>query len=163
MPDEMKMSPDQFAELRANVAAVKEQDVHLGRVLELLVLHLGHAHGLDTAAEDARLAHEARMKAREDEDASLKADAEALAASRAAEDAQPATPEQVAARNAARAEEDRQLQAAADERAHVRAEEDARDAASQSGEPAPAEEAPSPRSRRGAKAEESAPAQEPGA
>lgn len=52
---EMKMQPAEFAELRADVASVKERDVHLGRVLESLLLHLGHAHGLDAGVEDARL------------------------------------------------------------------------------------------------------------
>lgn len=51
----MQMSPEEFAELRAAVAAVRQQDVHLGRVLELFVLHLGHAHGLDPTAEDAKV------------------------------------------------------------------------------------------------------------
>jgi len=72
MPDEetpqvdMAMSPDEFAELRAGVAAISQQDFHLGRVLELLVLHLGHAHCLDPAQEDARLKAEAETKAAEE-------------------------------------------------------------------------------------------------
>lgn len=56
---EMKMTPEEFAELRNQVAALKQQDVHLGRVLEALTLHVGHAHGLDPAVEDAK----ARAKA----------------------------------------------------------------------------------------------------
>ena len=51
---QMQMQPEEFAELRAAVAAVKQQDVHLGRVLELLAHHVGHAHGLDAAIEDAK-------------------------------------------------------------------------------------------------------------
>lgn len=62
---ELKMTPEEFAELRAAVAVVKQQDVHLGRVLEQLVLHVGHAHGLDPAVEDAK----ARAKAEEEANA----------------------------------------------------------------------------------------------
>lgn len=60
---QMQMQPEEFAELRAAVAAVKQQDVHLGRVLELLAHHVGHAHGLDAAVEDAK------AKARAEEEA----------------------------------------------------------------------------------------------
>jgi hypothetical protein len=51
---QMQMTPEEFAELRSHVALIKQQDVHLGRVLEQLVLHVGHAHGLDPAFEDAK-------------------------------------------------------------------------------------------------------------
>jgi len=66
---DMAMSPEEFAELRAGVAAVGVQDVQLGRVLDLLVLHLGHAHGLDPAQEDARLAAKAEEDAKAAEQA----------------------------------------------------------------------------------------------
>ena len=82
---DMAMSPEEFAELRAGVAAVGVQDVQLGRVLDLLVLHLGHAHGLDPAAEDA--------KAKEEADAAAaKAEEDAKAAEQAA--AAPVAPAQ---------------------------------------------------------------------
>ncbi len=68
-PVEMKMSPEDFAELRARVAVIAQQDIHLGRVLDLLVLHLGHAHGLDPTVEDAK------AKAAADEQARLEAEA----------------------------------------------------------------------------------------
>ena len=57
------MAPEEFAELRAAVAAVSVQDVAMGRVLSLMLLHLGHAYGLDPAAEDARLAALAQAQA----------------------------------------------------------------------------------------------------
>ena|SRR2546421_7146566 len=122
---EMQMSPDELAELRAAAAAVGRQDVQLGRVLDLLILHLGHAHGLDPATEDARLAAEARQAARDEEDARLKAEAEALAQKRASEDAIPREPEQQTALATARAAEDEQIKADADALAKKRAEEDA--------------------------------------
>lgn len=50
----MKMTPADLAELRGHVSLVAQQDVHLGRVLDALVLHLSHAHGLDPATEDAK-------------------------------------------------------------------------------------------------------------
>ncbi len=34
-PVEMKMQPEEFAELRARVAVIAQQDIHLGRVLDL--------------------------------------------------------------------------------------------------------------------------------
>lgn len=49
MPDDFKMQPDELRELHAHAAAVGERDVHLGRLLTLMVHHLGHAHGLDMA------------------------------------------------------------------------------------------------------------------
>lgn len=58
------MSPEEFAEARAAVAAISVQDVALGRVLSLLLLHLGHAYGLDPAVEDARLKAEAEAEAK---------------------------------------------------------------------------------------------------
>jgi hypothetical protein len=140
--DVFKMSPEEFSDLRAQVAAIGQQDVQLGRVLTALVLHLGHAHGLDPVQEDARLAAEARVKAREEEDAAVKAAEDERVKTRALEDAQPLSPAQVAARDLVRADEDKQLQADADERKRVRAEEDERakaEADALAGKPAPVE------------------------
>lgn len=50
---DMKMLPSELKELMSDVAHVKLQDFHLGRVLEKLVTHLAHAHGLDTAEATA--------------------------------------------------------------------------------------------------------------
>ncbi len=61
--DKFKMSPEEFSDIRAQVAAIGQQDVQLGRVLTALVLHLGHAYGLDPVQEDARLKAEAEAKA----------------------------------------------------------------------------------------------------
>jgi len=36
---EMQMAPDELAELRAAAATISQQDVQLGRVLDLLILH----------------------------------------------------------------------------------------------------------------------------
>jgi len=124
-PAQPVMQPEEFAELRALAAKVMVQDVQLGRVLDLIILHLGHAQGLDPAAEDARLAAEARQTARDAEDAQLKAEAEALAVARASEDVAASTPEQQAALATVRAAQDAQIKADADARAQARAEEDA--------------------------------------
>jgi hypothetical protein len=48
------MSVDELQELQDAVAYIALRDVHLGRVLDLLVLHVAHAHGLDPAAEAAK-------------------------------------------------------------------------------------------------------------
>jgi hypothetical protein len=120
----MKMQPEDFAGLRAQAAAIGQQDIHLGRMLDNIILHLGHVFDLDPAKEDARLAAKERERNRAEEDAQEKAAAEQLATSRAAEDAQALPPEQVATRTTARAAEDVQLQNAADEQQRVRAEED---------------------------------------
>src|SRR6266704_5508599 len=122
---EMQMSPDELAELRAAAAAVGQQDFMLGHVLDLLILHMGHAHGLDLATEDARLADEERQAARDEEDARLKTEAEALASKRVAEDAIERTPEQQVALASARASEDAQITADTEALAKKRAEEDA--------------------------------------
>jgi hypothetical protein len=122
---DMTMQPTEFAELRAAVATVSQQDAHLGRVLSLLVLHLGHSHGLDPAVEDARLKAEERKAAREEEDARLEADAKALEEKRAAEDALPDATDPKAARAVARAAEDAQIKADAEALAKAREEEDA--------------------------------------
>lgn len=137
MPDtEMTMQPEEFAELRASVAAIKLQDVQLGRVLDVLVLHLGHSHGLDPVVEDAKAAAEARKTAREEEDARLKDEDEARVQARAAEDAQTLTPDQEAARTVSRKQEDERLQEEGKAREQARAEEDARVEAAAQGEPA---------------------------
>lgn len=52
MPD-FKMLPSELQELLSDVAHIKLQDVHLGRVLEKFATHLAHAHGLDTAESAA--------------------------------------------------------------------------------------------------------------
>ena len=78
-PAEMQMQPAEFAELRRAVADLKERDIHLGRALEQIVLHLGHAHGLDPAQEDA--------KAREEE-AHARAEAEKAASEQTEQPAQ---------------------------------------------------------------------------
>lgn len=45
------MLPGELQELLADIAHVKLQDVHLGRVLEKLATHLAHAHGLEMPDE----------------------------------------------------------------------------------------------------------------
>lgn len=45
----LKMLPEELRELMADVAGVKLQDINLGSLLEKLVTHLAHAHGLDPA------------------------------------------------------------------------------------------------------------------
>jgi len=123
--DNMKMTPEEFAGLRAQVAAISLQDFHLGRFLTDLLVHLGHAHGLDATQEDARLATKAREDARAEEDAVLKTAADERAKTRTAEDAQARTPEQQAALTNARTAEDAQLKDDADALAKKRADEDA--------------------------------------
>ena len=138
--DGMKMTPEDFAALRADVARIGLSDVQLGRVLTALLLHLGHAHGLDPVAEDARLAAKAREDARKAEDTRLKAEAEARATLRTAEDAQPRTAAEKETLLVRRAAEDIQLTADAEALAKQRAEEDARLKAADAPEtPAPAE------------------------
>jgi peptidoglycan hydrolase CwlO-like protein len=121
----MKMSPDEFAELRTQATAIGVQDNQLGKMLNSLILHLGHAFGLDPAQEDARIAAKARTDNRAREDAQLKTEASDRAEARAEEDAQPRTPEQATALAATRAAQDKQLQTDADELAATRSEEDA--------------------------------------
>jgi hypothetical protein len=48
------MQPDEFKELRAQADDIAQTDVKVGRFLQSLVYHLGHAHGLDAAEEDAK-------------------------------------------------------------------------------------------------------------
>ena len=87
----MQMSPQEFAQLRAQAAELGQQDVVLGRVLNALVLHLGHAHGLDPTVEDARLAKEAEdarlAQEAEDAKAAEAAQAEAVAPAEGADNA----------------------------------------------------------------------------
>jgi hypothetical protein len=135
---EMTMQPDEFADLRAQVAAIAQGDVQLGRVLDLLVLHLGHSHGLDPVVEDARLADEARKLAREEEDARLEQEAKDREKARTAEDTQPRTPEQQALLSSTRAAEDVQVKTDAEALVKAREEEDARLKAAQEAEAQPA-------------------------
>ncbi len=121
---EMKMQPDEFAELRAQVAVIAQQDVHLGRVLNAMLLHLGHAHDLDPTVEDAKAKAEAKQAARAAEDARLKAEADARIQLRAAEDAQRRSPLEREVLLASRAAEDAQVKADAMRRTLARAEED---------------------------------------
>jgi hypothetical protein len=137
---DMNMQPEEFAELRAQAAAAGQNDFHLGRVLDLIVLHLGHSHGLDPAQEDARLKAEAQVKAREDEDARLKAEAETLVEARTAEDAQPHDPLQLEALKAARAAQDVQIKTDADALAEARKEEDTQEETAKVAAVAPAQE-----------------------
>lgn len=44
------MLPSELQTLMTDIAHVKLQDFHLGRVLETIVTHLAHAHGLDPNA-----------------------------------------------------------------------------------------------------------------
>jgi len=46
----LSMLPEELRELQSDIAHVKLQDFHLGRVLEKLATHLAHAHGLDPDA-----------------------------------------------------------------------------------------------------------------
>jgi hypothetical protein len=86
-PVSMAMSPEEFAELRDQVAAIGLTDFHLGRVLEAMLLHLGHAHDLDPTVEDARLAALAQAEA---DAAAAKAEEDAKAAAAAATPVAPA-------------------------------------------------------------------------
>lgn len=55
----LNMLPEELRELMADIAHVKLQDIHLGRVLEKMTTHLAHAHGLDpNAATDETSAEE---------------------------------------------------------------------------------------------------------
>jgi hypothetical protein len=134
---EMTMQPDEFADLRAQVAAIAQGDVQLGHVLDLLVLHLGHSHGLDPVVEDARLRDEARKAAREEEDARLVTEADDREKARVAEDAQPRTPEQQALLSSTRAAEDVQVKTDAEALVKAREEEDTRLKVAQEQAPAP--------------------------
>jgi len=78
-PVVLQMTPEEFAELRAQVAALGQQDVVLGRVLSAMLLHLGHAHDLDPAVEDAKAQAAAEQAAKEEEAAAAKAAEEAAA------------------------------------------------------------------------------------
>lgn len=50
--EKLTMLPSELQELMSDIAHVKLQDVHLGRVLETLATHLAHAHGLDPNPEE---------------------------------------------------------------------------------------------------------------
>lgn len=64
-----KMLPGELKELLADVARVKLQDFHLGRVLEKFATHLAHAHGLDTTEASASESVEGESAASEAGDA----------------------------------------------------------------------------------------------
>lgn len=53
-PDEFKMHPHEFQEMRDMIDKVKQSDHQLGNVLHIMANHLGHLHGYDYAHEDAK-------------------------------------------------------------------------------------------------------------
>jgi hypothetical protein len=61
------MLPSELQELMSDVAHVKLQDFHLGRVLETIVTHLAHAHGLDPNAASEESMPEEEASADEEE------------------------------------------------------------------------------------------------
>jgi len=62
---DFKMQPEEFGDLREQVRSIGLVDTQLGRVLDTIILHLGHLHGFDPVQEDAK----ARDKAEADEKA----------------------------------------------------------------------------------------------
>lgn len=66
-PD-FKMQPEEFGALREQVRSISLVDTQLGRVLENVILHLGHLHGFDPVQEDE--------KAKAQEDAQAQKDAQ---------------------------------------------------------------------------------------
>ncbi len=56
------MDFSEYKALRAQAATITEQDVHLGRFLEGLLLHVAHGNGLDPEKEQAK-EDDARAKA----------------------------------------------------------------------------------------------------
>jgi hypothetical protein len=48
------MDKNELLELAVLVEGIRERDVHLGRVLRHMVVHLGHAYGLDLSSEEAQ-------------------------------------------------------------------------------------------------------------
>lgn len=60
------MLPGELQELLADIAHIKLQDVHLGRVLETVVTHVAHAHGLDPNASPEEVAPETVATEEED-------------------------------------------------------------------------------------------------
>jgi hypothetical protein len=135
---ELKMQSSEFQELRDQAAAIGLQDVQLGRVLDLIILHLGHAHGLDPAEEDAKVEAARLEEERTAEDEQVQAEAEARTERRAIEDEQTLTPDQQTARATLRQQEDEQVKADEEARQVRREGEDARIAAlTEEEEPAP--------------------------
>lgn len=59
--DTYKMQPDEFKSLREQANEVTLRDVHVGRLLQNIVHHLGHAHGLDAAEEDKKAEKQAEQ------------------------------------------------------------------------------------------------------
>jgi|ERR1700726_2556680 len=119
-----QMQPDEFQTLRDQVSELWQANPPLGRVLENIVLHLGHSHGFDPAIEDAKARDKALKESRAQEDAQVKEDAELLVAQRAHEDAMLTTPEQIKNVALSRTFEDKQLEKEKRERAEKRAQED---------------------------------------
>ncbi len=116
----------EYTALQAQIADIALRDVHLGRVLDALLLHVAHASGLDPAQEQFKEDKQALENRRKQEDAQVQAEADARAKIRAVEDEQTLTPDQQTARTLARQDEDVQLQEATDARLEARAEEDKR-------------------------------------
>lgn len=56
------MDFSEYKALRGQVKDVAERDVHVGRVLEAMLLHVAHGNGLDPEKEQAK-EDEARAKA----------------------------------------------------------------------------------------------------
>lgn len=67
------MLPGELKELLADIAHVKLQDFHLGNVLEKVVTHLAHAHGLDPNAVTEESASTEETPADEEETTSMPA------------------------------------------------------------------------------------------
>lgn len=116
----------EYKALHQAIADLALRDVHLGRVLDAMLLHIAHASGLDPAQEQFKEDKQALEDRRKQEDAQLQAEADARAKVRAVEDEQTLTPDQQTARTLARQDEDVKLQEATDARLEARAEEDKR-------------------------------------
>jgi hypothetical protein len=69
------MDFSEYKGLRAQVVAITEQDVHLGRFLEGLLLHVAHGNGLDPEKEQAK-EDDARAKAQAQEEKQAQASAQ---------------------------------------------------------------------------------------
>ncbi len=63
------MTFDEYKTLQAQVDAVAAQDVHLGRFLDALLLHVAHGAGLDPEEEQAKLDKQAEVQATQEEEA----------------------------------------------------------------------------------------------
>ncbi len=67
------MTFDEYKTLQAQVDAVAAQDVHLGRFLDALLLHVAHGAGLDPEQEQAKLDKQAEAQATQEEEAAAPA------------------------------------------------------------------------------------------